>query len=984
MLIGSCTNFKQFDDIFIVSSLEHISSDKKFILADNDTLVKFKGAQYISNDVSKNGSYSLKLDSKNKFGLAIEFPNVSHDYYVNVSIWRKSENPNSYIVISTPDKQYYKQVNKVIDVDQNGWEKLNAVYYLPANLKTTTLKINIWNAGGSVSYFDDLSIEIKKRYNFPVFKEKYMHIEVDTSAYIKLQKIRIRSFKNGILQSQDDDWIKGFLFYDSIPMKCDLRLKGDWLDHLYGEKWSFRIKLKKDDTWNRMKVFSVQNPMSRMGVYEWFAHQVFMDESLLTTRYGFIPVTFKNTNLGIYAWEEHFTKQLIESQMRREGPIVRFNEDAMWDTRTFMQNGKRNYASTPFFSAAAITPFSKSKLINDSAKLVQFNTAARLMKQYKEGLNTASDIFNIDLLAKYFAFSDVFDFRHGIIWHNQRFYYNPVLCKLEPIAFDCFSDVGLHEKNSRIIWGYTKDHGKKFSEKGFLHVRKILNDKKFMYKYIEYLEKYSSVNYLNSITLKHHDSVIILDNIVTKEFPQAKFDTAKLFFNASRVRKLLPEFKSEVKKYFSDKNLIWVSDTLQQEQFENNLDDSFLSNLVNCYLEKSTNDSNTYLVENFFSNSISILGFGKNNDLITQFVVPNEDLASRGLEGSKSTVTVKKADLNYVFINSEHGNEIITSEVYKWKKPTQGPTPQQLLVKNYQAEQYTFISIKDDVISLNRKDITLRTPLIIPEGYKFILEEGTNINLHDSAMIISYSPVYFNGTKTKPVIIRSDDFTANAFTVLQADKRSKLENVRFENMNTLNYKGWTLTGAVTFYESDVDLNNVYFYRNQCEDALNIVRSDFTLTNCGFQYTWGDAFDSDFSTGTVEKVYFDNIGNDAIDFSGSQIAINNTTINSAQDKGISGGEESHLTVSNCVINNSNIGIASKDLSLVEVDNTSVNDCNYGLVLLQKKPEYGPAKIILNSVNFKNPKTEKLIEFGSEVIQDGKTIKGKQKNVASLFY
>ena len=41
-------------------------------------------------------------------------------------------------------------------------------------------------------------------------------------------------------------------------------------------------------------------------------------------------LTFNGDKLGIYAIEEHFSKELLESQGRREGVIVRFNETALW------------------------------------------------------------------------------------------------------------------------------------------------------------------------------------------------------------------------------------------------------------------------------------------------------------------------------------------------------------------------------------------------------------------------------------------------------------------------------------------------------------------------------------------------------------------------------------------------------------------------------------------------------------------------------
>jgi hypothetical protein len=240
------------------------------------------------------------------------------------------------------------------------------------------------------------------------------------------------------------------------------------------------------------------------------------------------------------------------------------------------------------------------------------------------------------------------------------------------------------------------------------------------------------------------------------------------------------------------------------------------------------------------------------------------------------------------------------------------------------------------------------------------------------------------GAESQKIRITSSDFTANGFTVLQAGERSKLDHVVFENLNTLNYKGWTLTGAVNFYESDVDISNTIFYRNQCEDALNTIRSDFKLEKATFENIYGDAFDSDFCTGVVSNSLFRNIGNDAIDFSGSQIRIVDTDITEAGDKGISGGENSQLTVENTHITRSNIGLASKDLSTVIVSNSSVYDCNYGIVLLQKKPEYGSAQMILKNTPIRNSKTPNLIEIGSEVIIDGELIAGDKENLAKTFY
>ena len=62
-------------------------------------------------------------------------------------------------------------------------------------------------------------------------------------------------------------------------------------------------------------------------MHEWFAHKIFEYEDILTTRYIFVPVIINGEKKGVYALEEHFDKQLLEHRKRREGPIVKFDEN---------------------------------------------------------------------------------------------------------------------------------------------------------------------------------------------------------------------------------------------------------------------------------------------------------------------------------------------------------------------------------------------------------------------------------------------------------------------------------------------------------------------------------------------------------------------------------------------------------------------------------------------------------------------------------
>ncbi len=92
--------------------------------------------------------------------------------------------------------------------------------------------------------------------------------------------------------------------------------------------------------------------------------------------------------------------------------------------------------------------------------------------------------------------------------------------------------------------------------------------------------------------------------------------------------------------------------------------------------------------------------------------------------------------------------------------------------------------------------------------------------------------------------------------------------------NTHGFRGLPLglTGAVTFRRNRVFLEKCRFIGNRGEDALNIVRSEFSLVDVEIVRARSDALDADFSTGTIFGGRMAAIGGDAIDLSGSTVEV----------------------------------------------------------------------------------------------------------------
>jgi hypothetical protein len=157
-----------------------------------------------------------------------------------------------------------------------------------------------------------------------------------------------------------------------------------------------------------------------------------------------------------------------------------------------------------------------------------------------------------------------------------------------------------------------------------------------------------------------------------------------------------------------------------------------------------------------------------------------------------------------------------------------------------------------------------------------------------------------------------------------------------------------------------------------------------MTGCVFDNIFADAFDSDFSNGTLTNCQFRDIANDATDFSGSKVTITDCEINNAGDKAISCGEESEIMVENIRINKANIAVASKDLSRLTISNSLIFNSNYSYVAFRKKPEFGEAEIHAINNTIMNITSGQIIEQGSVIYINDKLFTGTDKDVAGRFY
>ena len=88
------------------------------------------------------------------------------------------------------------------------------------------------------------------------------------------------------------------------------------------------------------------------------------------------------------------------------------------------------------------------------------------------------------MLANYFAIHDLINAEHALVWHNMRFYYDPIQAKLIPIGFD--GNANAEKLQELAISKLTRENKLAF------------NDNELVSKYISALERVSEPVYLRS------------------------------------------------------------------------------------------------------------------------------------------------------------------------------------------------------------------------------------------------------------------------------------------------------------------------------------------------------------------------------------------------------------------------------------------------------------------------------------------------------
>ncbi len=546
--------------------------------------------------------------------------------------------------------------------------------------------------------------------------------EIDDYFLIKLQHLKYSFLKNDLenfvisidqknlykLESQrkkklEDKFYKFDKFADaSIKFKekkynVKMRVKGDRSLHWeVKDRTSYKIDIRGEKRLLGLEEFSVQKPITRNYIYEFIFHKLLEFNELISLRYHFVNLKMNDTHQGIYALEEGFSKELIERNKKRNGPIFGLNEeDGVEYPNVFYDLYSEKYWTENY------------------PKLVK-NAFAKLnsIKKDKADLN---DFFDLEKWAKFFAVIDFSNALHGSLSKSVKLYYNPATGKFEPIGFDGHY-FEINSANKFIILDFLNPNNKNncvhicYDRNWYLKFLKKKDgsiNRKFIDLYINELNKISSEEFLDGFKEKYLDKI---------EFYNSQFYSEKSNKDRSIYKGL---------GYFIfDRNYLDNRKNYIQKRLADINSDKF----VKLTLE----DDKIKLYSRDGLELKRIVSRCSNKKTFLNFIFPNGNINFD--PNCEYFLDNKKLDLSQVLNLNFDLKKIIYSDLTKNNK----------------------LILKNDTYYLN-EDLIIEKNVLFPKNNKLIIKPGVQIIFKNKSILKSEGSIHFNGTIKKPILINGNN-----------------------------------------------------------------------------------------------------------------------------------------------------------------------------------------------------------------------------------
>lgn len=414
--------------------------------------------------------------------------------------------------------------------------------------------------------FSKLGIDSVYRFFYSFSNNKKVEILIDQKEYNKILTTRKKAMEKGLLQEQMQTWAEAKLISEDSKRDIRVRLKGVFPDHWQDNKrWSFKVRVKNNfKNFNDFSRFNLQPPETSSFIYEWLLMKALDKENLISLKTDYYDLFINGTSRGLYMFQGGISKQILDLNKRKIGPIVGFSKQLFLREYERSQElvkkgltGSLNSTEDSFFRSK-IEPVQFSFKDNNEEQKKYLKKAIFLLESFRNGDKKPSEVFELEKLIKIMVIrallgSSEFDYR------DTKFYFNPNTQLLEPITKESHVDLNLNFKDHYFSWWIDSTNIKPHrpSNKNFF-LDIIYSDKKFHKAYLEELDKMSQVKYFKNIIDDNQKDFKKYLKLLKMNYPTKKiFSYDQLEINRLRIQEFLNPVQG-LSVYFSEykKNIL--------------------------------------------------------------------------------------------------------------------------------------------------------------------------------------------------------------------------------------------------------------------------------------------------------------------------------------------------------------------------------------------------------------------------------------------
>lgn len=803
-----------------------------------------------------------------------------------------------------------------------------------------------------------------------------LDIYMSGAAVEKITGLRQQAISTGQIRHTDDKWTSGKLYLSSPHetgwSKIKLRLKGDGVDHVVDPlKWSFRIESKSSVRFLGAKVFSIQHPLTRNGIYHFALQKEARELGILTPRTQPVRVRINNADVGIMMMEEHFLKEMVEAQRLREAPIIAFNEDYLWEQRWYSSHANKDLNLQHY----GVKVFARAGKERNSTQEWHAENAVSLFRGYISGNIPAEHAFDTEQMADFLVLMAAWGSSHGLNFYNRRFYYSTLERRLFPVLFD---------PDATLLPGYFKIQ---FTDASLMQVPEFRETvfasiKKYKQRYSDAAVRRKLSDYAKKIAGYARIDGKLYGVTDEKEACMRWGSPCQIPFDS--LLRNLDVFEQSVRRYIA-------GDMTGAGSVEQNLGRPFKQLLA--YWIPFANGGSAAEIKNISDRQVTLTSLdsqtkkNRSSVSLSRALGPGETIVLP-VRGADYYSKKDRVELVYMF---EGQRKIIPA--VKSYAPRKDIRPQYAHIILARAPGVLVDDALKQVVFTSNAPIELKREIIVPESWKLVINRGAEIRMRRGGLLRVEGNLDIRGTAAERVRIsvesHKDEYGREYWGGLLVYKgRLHMEHVDVTGIRSVPFRNRQdfrgLTGCVTVYKGEAVIRDVLYDKLQCEDALNVIDSPRTvLEHSTFKDSAFDAFDGDFSTVVIRDTDFESTGNDGIDVSGSRLDIFGGSFRHIGDKSVSVGEESSAEIRNITVSDAQFGVVAKDKSNALVENASFNAIRQEVYSAYvKKAEYGPAKITVKGSQIMEAASLYKREEGSHVVIDGKDMPPNQERTSHL--